>query len=97
MTTDSVSSTGSAYRLPGLILFSSQIMIICVVAIASIINLSFGYGNQNLWTVLLTSAMGIAMPNPKLKVDKDNKTSLFGSVRKTRQNGPGVLHDVVVQ
>ena len=92
MMPDSISSTGSAYRMPGLILFSAQILIIVVVAFASIINLSCGYGNQNLWTVLLTSAMGIAMPNPKLKVDKDNK-SVLGSIRKPNQNGAGVLHD----
>lgn len=78
--------------MPGLILFSAQIFIIVVVAFASIINLSCGYGNQNLWTVLLTSAMGIVMPNPRMKTDKDNK-SMFASMRKPKQNGTGVLHD----
>lgn len=94
---DSVSRTSFTFRRPELILFTAQIFLIVIVSFASIINLSLGYGNQNLWTVLLTSGMGIMMPNPKLKVDRDNK-GMFGSVNRKNQSrdGSGVLHDVVI-
>jgi len=36
-------------------------------------NLTLGYGNQNLWTVVLTSSLGYVMPNPKIKI-QDIKT-----------------------
>lgn len=91
---DSVSQTMSLRR-PDIILFAAQIFMIVVVTVASIVNLSCGVGNQNLWTVLLTSCMGIVMPNPRLKAREDNK-SVFGSFKRTN-DGPGVLHDVVLQ
>jgi hypothetical protein len=31
-------------------------------------NLSLQWGNQNLWTVVLTGSLGYIMPNPKLKL-----------------------------
>jgi len=60
-----------------LILFSVQVALIFVVVCTSLINLTFGYGNQNLWTVVLTSSLGYVMPNPKIKIDevlKDQKS-----------------------
>lgn len=60
-----------------LILFTVQVALIFVVVCTSLFNLTLGYGNQNLWTVVLTSSLGYVMPNPKIKIDqivKDNKT-----------------------
>jgi hypothetical protein len=60
-----------------LILFTVQVVIIFVVVCTSLINLTLGYGNQNLWTVVLTSSLGYVMPNPKIKIDevlKEQKT-----------------------
>lgn len=60
-----------------LILFTVQVVIIFVVVCTSLINLTLGYGNQNLWTVILTSSLGYVMPNPKIKIDevlKEQKT-----------------------
>jgi hypothetical protein len=52
-----------------LILFSVQVALIFIVVCTSLINLTLGYGNQNLWTVVLTSSLGYVMPNPKIKID----------------------------
>lgn len=49
------------------VVFFSQIIIIYTVIIASILNISFGNGPLNLWTVLLSSALGYLLPNPSLK------------------------------
>jgi hypothetical protein len=59
-----------------LILFTVQIAIIFIVVCTSLINLSLGYGNQNLWTCVLTSSLGYVMPNPKIKIEdvKSNKS-----------------------
>lgn len=60
-----------------LILFTVQVAIIFIVVCTSLINLTLGYGNQNLWTVVLTSSLGYVMPNPKIKIDeflKEQKT-----------------------
>ena len=89
--TDSVSQV--SLRKPDIILFSAQIFIIVVVTVVSLINLSVGYGNQNLWTVLLTSCMGIVMPNPRLKRQEDNKSL---DVVSRPKNGSTVLRDAHV-
>jgi uncharacterized membrane protein len=53
-----------------LILFSVQVALIFVIVCTSLINLTLGYANQNLWTVVLTSSLGYVMPNPKVKIDE---------------------------
>lgn len=53
-----------------LILFTVQVALIFVVVCTSLMNLTLGYGNQNLWTVVLTSSLGYVMPNPKIKIDE---------------------------
>lgn len=73
MIADSVSESRTLSK-PDLILFTSQIAILFVVIIASLVNLTFNYGNQNLWTVVLTSSLGYIMPNPKLKRETKPET-----------------------
>lgn len=53
-----------------LILFITQITIVSIVIIVSLINLTLNVGNKNLWTIILTSSLGYLMPNPKLKICK---------------------------
>lgn len=60
---------------PDVVLFTFQVLIIFVVICASLINLSFQWGNQNLWTVILTGSLGYIMPNPKLKLSNNNTVS----------------------
>lgn len=70
---DSVSQYSNNLRRPAAILFAAQIVIIFVVSVVSLVNLTLEIGNQNLWTVLLTSCLGYVMPNPRLKTNKSNE------------------------
>lgn len=56
------------FKKPDVALFISQLFLICVVVCVSLMNLSLQWGNQNLWTVVLTGSLGYIMPNPKLKL-----------------------------
>jgi len=49
-------------------LFSTQVIAILLVIVVSLINLTFEWGNQNLWTLLLTASLGYIMPNPKMDI-----------------------------
>jgi len=51
-----------------LILFCVQVSLIFMVTSVSLLNLTYEWGNQNLWTVVLTSSLGYIMPNPKIKI-----------------------------
>ena len=48
------------------VLFIFQIFLIFVVVCVCLFNLSMEWGNQNLWTVVLTYSLGYITPNPKL-------------------------------
>ena len=49
------------------IVFVGQMLVITIVILASVYNLSVGSGNDTLWTALLSSCLGYALPNPRLK------------------------------
>ena len=61
-------STKSSLTQPDVVLFIFQVILIFVVVCVSLINLTLQWGNQNLWTVVLTGSLGYIMPNPKLKL-----------------------------
>ena len=61
-------STKSTFTQPDVVLFIFQVILIFVVVCVSLINLTLQWGNQNLWTVVLTGSLGYIMPNPKLKL-----------------------------
>lgn len=63
---DSISN--STFKRQDFVLFTVQVSIIFVVVCFSLINLTFEWGNNNLWTYLLISVIGYIMPNPKIKV-----------------------------
>ena len=64
-----------------LILFIVQVSIIFMVTSVSLFNLTYEWGNQNLWTVVLTSSLGYIMPNPKIKLNNGElEKSINGSV-----------------
>ena len=54
---------------PDVMLFGFQVILIFIVVCVSLLNLTFQWGNLNLWTVILTGSLGYIMPNPKLKAD----------------------------
>ena len=56
---------------PDVMLFAFQVVLIFIVVCVSLLNLTFQWGNLNLWTVILTGSLGYIMPNPKLKADID--------------------------
>ena len=60
---------------PDVVLFAFQILLIFIVVCVSLLNLTFEWGNQNLWTVILTGSLGYLMPNPKLKLSNDAKST----------------------
>ena len=47
--------------------FFSQIFIIFTVIISAILNLSLGQEHTTLWTSLLSTCIGLLLPNPSLK------------------------------
>ena len=49
------------------IVYFCQMIIVYIIIIASIINLSIKNGSTELWISLLSSCIGYALPNPKLK------------------------------
>ena len=55
--------------------FGIQISIICIVIIAAVINISLNTGNKDLWVMLISSCLGYILPNPKLKVVKENNNN----------------------
>ena len=56
---------------PDVLMFGFQIVLIFIVVCVSLLNLTFQWGNINLWTIILTSSLGYIMPNPKLRNDID--------------------------
>ena len=53
------------------IVFVSQVLLLFIVVIVSLVNLSLENGNTNLWTMVLTSCLGYMLPNPRLKPAKE--------------------------
>ena len=49
------------------IVYFSQMTIVYIIILASVINLSIQNGSTELWISLLSSCIGYALPNPKLK------------------------------
>ena len=47
--------------------FFSQIILIYIIAICSVINLTNGNGNSSLWISLLSGSKGYLLPNPRMK------------------------------
>ena len=78
---DNTSNKSLRFMKPDVMLFIFQVVLIFIVVCVSLLNLTYQWGNQNLWTVILTGSLGYIMPNPKLKADiesvaVDKKTSL---------------------
>ena len=52
------------------IVFFCQVIIIYTVIVTSIYNLTTGHKDGHLWTALLSSSLGILVPNPSIKRKK---------------------------
>ncbi len=53
------------------IVFFCQVIIIYTVIVTSIYNLTTGHKDGHLWTALLSSSVGILVPNPSIRVKKN--------------------------
>jgi len=51
------------------IIFFSQIIIIYIVVISSLINIAFAEGDDKVWISLLCSCLGYMLPNPSLPTE----------------------------
>lgn len=56
----------------GEVVFFSQIIIVYIVILASLINLSFDIGNQSFFICLISSCLGYLLPSPNLSIKKQN-------------------------
>ena len=61
-------------------LFSAQISLIFIVIVVSLVNLTMSWGNNELWTAILTGSLGYVLPNPKLKMEKIEPLQGLGNV-----------------
>ena len=78
------------------VVFFSQIVLLYIVCICSLVNLSLGNKDQ-LWIILLTSSLGYLMPNPSLKKRSNNNISNSNnnsSVTNDHANAAAVLPNV---
>lgn len=84
-------SGGQMNTAGDVVLFSAQVGLIFCVVLTSLFNLSMEWGNQNLWTMVLTSCLGYIMPNPKIKISTlwNNK-----SIKDATQFSNNVPHDI---
>ena len=58
----------SGYSVPkSEIVFFSQVFIVYIVIITSIVNLSINTEDKQIWLVLLSSGIGYLLPNPTLR------------------------------
>ena len=67
---ESISTIFSQPMRADAIVFVSQVLLLFIVVIVSLVNLSLENGNTNLWTMVLTSCLGYMLPNPRLKPAK---------------------------
>lgn len=49
------------------VVYLSQIIVIYIVIITSIVNLSLNNGDGNLWSSLMSAGIGYILPSPKIK------------------------------
>jgi hypothetical protein len=63
-----------------MLLFITQMLIVLVVVLTSIVNLSINNkDNREFWISLLCSTIGYILPNPKLKTSKNKKDAFTSS------------------
>lgn len=78
-----------------LVSYTSQVVIIFTVILACIINLSRGSQQSELWSSLLSLALGCMLPNPKLRQHNVKQKQLLPSPPFQFQSQllPGQYHD----
>lgn len=64
------------------VVFFSQVFTVFVVIVVSLVNLTLGHPNENLWVALLASGVGYILPAPSL-----TSKHVFGNPSKQQQLG----------
>lgn len=72
---ESVSNIFKPVSRPDVVVFISQVALLFIVVITSLVNLTLDKGNTNLWTMVLTSCLGYMLPHPRLKSTKEKDES----------------------
>lgn len=52
------------------IVYFSQVILVYIVVVASIVNISLSIGDQNIWIILMSSALGYLLPSPSIKNER---------------------------
>ena len=52
------------------IVFFCQVILVYIIVISSIVNISLGIGDQNIWIILLSSGLGYLLPSPSIKNER---------------------------
>jgi hypothetical protein len=53
------------------VIYFIQVILIYIVVVTCLINLSLGWGNQALWSSLLSGGLGYILPSPKLRKNNE--------------------------
>ena len=64
------------------IVYFTQIFVVLVVVLFSIVNLTLGLPNKDIWIILLSSTLGYILPSPSMK----NERLLHQSTQQHDQN-----------
>ena len=91
---DSVSNVFNPIRKPDIIIFIAQVVLLFIVVITSLVNLTVGNENTNLWTMVLTSCLGYMMPNPRFKSGERSKE---GESKESREEDGVVLRNITLE
>ena len=59
------------------VIFFSQVTILYVIIITSLVHISLRIGNQTLWSSLLSGALGYLLPSPYISKKRNNNESFL--------------------
>lgn len=77
--TTSLQSSDSKAKLPkNRLAFFSQIIIVYMIIITSLVQISLQSPDKELWLILLSSSIGYILPSPGLKFRKQSNSSPIG-------------------
>ena len=62
------------------VLFVVQMVLICIIVVAAIVNISMYDKNKEMWISLMSSSLGYVLPSPRLKRSKVKQIELSESV-----------------
>ena len=52
------------------VVFFTQVLLVYIIVLSSIVNICLQFGDQNIWVILLSSGVGYMLPSPSLKNER---------------------------